>query len=97
MEHEERSGDQTAKRYKVIPVQTLPKVEDAEHSKHREGNDLLNHLELIGREGPGANPIGWHLKAVLEKCDRPAGQYHLPKRYLFELQMTIPGEGHKDV
>gem|GEM_PF-6982257 len=44
MEHEERSCHQTAKSGKVVPVQTFPKVEDAEHTKHGKGNDLLNHF-----------------------------------------------------
>ena len=44
MEHEECSCDKTAKGHQVIPMQTIPKVEDAEHSKNCKGNDLLDHF-----------------------------------------------------
>lgn len=72
MEHEECSGNQATKSKKVIPVQPVPKVEDTKYPKNSKGDDLLDHLELVGREGPGTNPIGGHLKTVLEKGYRPA-------------------------
>jgi hypothetical protein len=39
----------------VISVQPISKVEDAEHAKNCEGNDLLDHFQRIKRKG--AAPI----------------------------------------
>jgi len=68
----------TAKRYKVVPMQLVAEVEDAEYAEDGERNHFLNDLELVGRELPGAETIGRHLQAVLKEGDRPADKDDLP-------------------
>src|SRR5437879_3490702 len=71
MEHEESPSHQAAKRGEVVPMQLVAKIEDGEHPKHRQRNHLLDHLELVRREGLRANPVGGHLQAVLKEGDAP--------------------------
>src|SRR5882757_5723179 len=97
MEHEERPGHQTAESSKVIPVQLVAKIKRGEHPKHRQRDHLLNHLQLIRREGLRADPVGRYLQAVLKEGDAPTDQNHLPKRHLAKLQVPVPREGHKNV
>src|SRR5882757_8748733 len=76
MEHEERPSHQTAEGSKVIPVQLVAKIKRGEHPKHRQRDHLLNHLQLIRREGLRADPVGRYLQAVLKKSDAPTDQNH---------------------
>ncbi len=48
VEHEEGSGDEAAEGYAVVPAQRVAEVEDAEYSEDRQGDDLLDDLELVG-------------------------------------------------
>ena len=43
------------------------------------------------------DPVGRHLKTILEECDAPARQNHDPQRRILVLEMPIPGKGHEDV
>ncbi len=69
MEHEEGTGHQTAEGGKVVPMQLVAKIKGREDAKDRKRDHLLNHLELIWREGPRADPVGGHLEAVFKEGD----------------------------
>jgi hypothetical protein len=97
MEHEECSSHQAAERRKVVPMQLIAKIERTEHPKHRQSNDLLNHLQLVRRKRLRPHPVGRNLQAILKKSDAPTHQDDLPKRNLFVLQVSVPGKGHKDI
>ena len=97
VEHEERSGDEAAEGYAMVPAQVISEVVDGEDSEDGEGDDLLDDLELVGREGAGADAIGGDLEAVLEEGDGPADEDDLPERDLAVLEVSVPGEGHEDV
>ena len=97
MEHEEGSADEAAEGYGVVPVEPLSEVIDGEDSEDAEGDDFLDHLELGGREGGGADSVGWHLEAVLEEGDAPTGEDDFPECYLLVLEVSVPGDGHEDV
>jgi hypothetical protein len=97
MEHEECSSDKAAEGHGVIPMEFFAKVVDGEDAKDTEGDDLLDDFELGGSEGTGADPVRGNLETVLEECNAPAHQDDLPKRNIPELEVTVPGKGHKDV
>ena len=97
VEHKERAGHEAAKRRKVVPMQFVAEVKRREDAKDGQRNDLLDHLQLVGRKGLRPDPVGRHLEAVLEEGDAPTHQDHLPQGHLAKLQVPIPREGHKDV
>jgi PLP dependent protein len=97
MKHEEACRDQADSRGGVVPAQMFAEVEEGEDGEDDERNDLLDDLELDGREAVGADAVGRHLEAVFEEGDAPADQDDLPQRFLAEFQVAVPGEGHKDV
>jgi len=49
----------------------LAEVEEGEDGEDDEGDDLLDDLELDGREAVGADAVGGNLQAVLEEGDAP--------------------------
>src|ERR1039458_8918545 len=97
VEDEEACRDQADPGGGVVPAQMLAEVEEGEDSEDDQRNDLLDDLELDGRKAVGAHAVGRHLEAVFEEGDAPADQDDLPKRFLAEFQVAIPGEGHEDV
>ena len=97
VEHEKCPARQAAKCNSVIPMQSTAKVIDGEDTENHECDYLLNHLELVGGEGPSADAICWNLQAILEECNRPANQNNFPQRGGPVLEMTVPREGHEDV
>lgn len=97
MEHEECTADEADEGCGVVPVQFVSKVVDGKDSEDREGNDLLDNLELRGGKGVRADAIGGHLEAVLKESYGPGDDDHLPQRGVAVLEVTIPGEGHEDV
>ena len=44
-----------------------------------------------------APAIGRDLEAVFEKGDTPTDKNYDPKRFVFEFQMAIPGDGHEEI
>jgi PLP dependent protein len=81
----------------MIPAQMLTEVEGNEDAEDDQRDDLLNYLELDRRKVSGADAVGRHLEAVFEQGDSPTDQDDLPKSFLAELQVAVPGEGHEDV
>lgn len=85
MEHEEGSGDEAAEGYGVVPVEPFAEVVDGEDAEDREGDDLLDDLELGRRESAGADAVGGDLETVLEEGDAPADEDDLPECDVFVL------------
>jgi hypothetical protein len=54
-------------------------------------------LLLRPREGLRPEAVGGHLKHRLWQRDEPTHQDHPDQRFPFELQVSIPREGHKDI
>ena len=81
----------------MVPAQVGAEVESCEDAENHQGDNLLDHFELHGREAAIAKAVGWYLKAVLEEGDAPADDDHLPKRLRLVFQVAVPGEGHEDV
>src|SRR5580700_9911050 len=97
MEHKESPRDQAAERSKVIPMQLIAEVKRREDAKDRQGDDLLNHLQLVRRKRLRADPVSWHLQAVFEESNAPTDKNHLPQRHLAKLQVPVPRKSHKNV
>jgi len=81
----------------MVPAQMLAEVESDEDTEDHQRDNLLDYLELDGREAIGAQAVGRHLKAVLKEGDGPTDQDDLPQRLVTEAEMAVPGEGHEDV
>jgi len=81
----------------MVPAQMLAEIKGDEDAEDDKRDDLLDYLELDGREMRRADAVGRHLKAVFEQSDGPTDEDHLPQRLLAELQVAVPGEGHEDV
>jgi hypothetical protein len=97
LEDEEDSKDHHREPHEVIPPEFLAKVEKGEHGENGKGDDLLYRLQLSGGEFIVADPVGGHLKAVLDESDQPAYEDNLPQRTALEFQMTVPRKGHEHV
>ena len=97
VEHEEGSGDEAAEGYSVVPAEMVSEVVDGEDTEDGEGDDLLDDLELVGRECAGTDAVGGDLQAVFEEGDGPADDDDLPQSDVAVFEVTIPGEGHEDV
>ena len=50
VEHEERARHQATEGDGMVPVQLVTKVERREHPEDRQGNDFLDHLQLVRRK-----------------------------------------------
>ena len=97
MKDEERRRHQAHARGGVIPAQVLAEVESNEDAEDHQGDDLLHHFELDGREAVSAQAVSGNLEAVLKEGDAPTDEDDLPQRFMTEPQVAIPGEGHEDV
>src|SRR5690554_6740629 len=78
-----------------------------EDHEHHESDDFLKDFEFDQREGSTvffkADSIGRHLKEVFKEGDAPTDHHDTDQAQVFkpfqvfELQVTIPGKGHKGV
>ena len=74
----------------VIPSHRLFEVEDREHRKNRQGDNLLNRFQLRRAELVGADPIRRDLEAIFEEGDPPADHDHFEQWHLTKLQVSVP-------
>lgn len=98
---------QTGEGGEVVPGQMLLKGDDGEEREDRQGDDLLNDLELNEREGTAvaleADSVGGYHEAVFKKRDRPGKEHDGVERPVadefgaLELEMGVPSERHEDV
>jgi len=97
VKHKESSGHQAKPGGSVVPAHVAAEVESGENSKNRKRDNLLDHLELDRREAAVSKAVGRDLEAIFEEGDAPAEEDDLPKRLLSKFQMTVPGDGHKNI
>jgi hypothetical protein len=81
----------------VVPFQFLAQIGDGKSGEDHQRDDLLDGLELRGRELERADTVGGHLEAIFEESDTPAGQNDLPQSFAAIFEVAIPGKGHEDV
>lgn len=90
----------------MVPAKSLAShTYEHKEREDREGNHLLNHLELPQRkgasEGGRTESVGRYHEAVLGKGDAPRNEDDGDKPQLFEFglegDLAIPGQGHKGV
>ena len=92
----------------MIPVERLTLKEDiGDGGKDYQRHALLDNLQLNERERTAvaieSQAVGGYLKAILEEGDEPRKENHYDEwpmsrgARLLQLQMTIPGQGHKDI
>ena len=62
----------------MVPAQVRAEIESGKYAEDRDGDDLLNHFELHGREATVAEAVGGNLETVLEEGDAPANENHFP-------------------
>src|ERR1700743_1023791 len=67
-------------RHRVIPLQSLAKIEPRKHNKYDQRNHFLNDLQLKCCELPITKSICRHLEAILEERNPPARQDHQDQR-----------------
>ena len=93
---------------KVVPLQSLALEEEGcEYREDNQRDNLLHHLELHQRKWASVAhktyAVGRYLARILGQRDTPREEYHQPQGprrdelHLLQLQVAIPGEGHKDV
>ncbi len=92
----------------MVPVDGLA-FEDEHHDdgEDGEGDHFLDHFQLKQVEGPAVAcetyAVGGYGEAVFEEGDAPRKKDDEDQRpvgrdlHLAEFQVSIPGEGHKDV
>jgi hypothetical protein len=97
MEDEEGSEDEAECAYTVIPFEFFAQIDDGENREDTEGDNFLDGFELGGVEFIGADAVGRNLEAVFEEGHAPTGDDDFPQSFTAIFEMTVPGEGHKDV
>src|SRR5712691_649027 len=96
-EREEDRRQQAGEGGQVVPAERFLQVEQGENREHAQRDDFLDDLQLRSRELPIAQPVGWHLKAILEEGDEPADQHDGIDRRGAELEVAVPRESHEDI
>ena len=92
----------------MVPVKGLAlETEGDDDGEDRQGNDLLNDLELHKVEGTSVDgrtdAVCGDLKAVFKKGNAPGKENDEDERpavrdvHFLELEVAVPGEGHADV
>lgn len=80
---------------------------DSQGGEHRDGNGLLDNLQLHEAEGSAVDAapdvVGGNHEEVFDEGDTPAGENHEDQRpvgadvHLLQLEVAVPGEGHEEV
>jgi hypothetical protein len=81
----------------VIPAEFFSEIGHGEDGENSERDNFLNCFELGGGEFIRANAIGRDLEAIFEKSNSPTGENDFPESFAAVFEVTVPGEGHKDV
>jgi len=81
--------------------------EQGEQHKNNQGNNFLHHLKFYETERASiafkAYFICWYLKTIFKQGDSPTNKDNADERqrfkpfYFLELQMSVPGKGHKHI
>jgi hypothetical protein len=81
----------------IIPPKRLSQVEIVEQQENHDRDHFGQDLKLDRRKSFITEPIGRHLKAILEKSDAPTDENDDPEWLRGVLQVTVPRECHKGV
>lgn len=90
-------GEDTEEGGDMIPARFFAEVEQGEATKNCEGDHLLDDFELGGAVEVVAPSVRGDHEDIFKERDPPTHQDGLPKRGSFELEMTVPSEGHEYV
>jgi hypothetical protein len=91
------STDNEEKRDNVIPPHVLAKIDPCKRDEHAERDHFLDDFQLKRCELAVPDAVRRNLKAVFEESDQPAHDDDSKERRLSVLQVTVPGDGHKDI
>ena len=109
LKRKENRSYQTEERPKVVHAEALGlKEKDCQQGKYREGDNLLNNLQLEKRKWTAtthkAYTVGGNRQAVLKESHAPAQQDDdnqwegvLAAIHISEFEVAIPRESHKDI
>ena len=92
----------------MVPVDGFALEDEGDdEGEDRQGDDLLDDLELHQGEGAavdgGAHPVGRNHEDILEKSQAPGGEDNQDQRpvtadiHLRKLELSVPGERHENV
>ena len=105
-ENEVHGQNQAGEPGEVVPTEGVgAHEEEREEGEDREGDDLLQDLELPDRkraaELGGAEAVGRHLEAILEEGDAPTQQHDDGQPEAFEPRlesdMPVPRQRHEGI
>ena len=96
--HEVDRSQQAQAGPQVVPCQFFFEIPDGKRDEDRQGNDLLQNLELPDTHYLMPDPVRGNLQQVLEQGDTSAQQSRHDPRLVFEvLKMCIPRKRHEHV
>ncbi len=81
----------------IVPFEFFFEIDDGEGRENHKSDDFLHGLELCCSKLTMTYSVCRDLETVFEKSDSPACQYDKEQGAAFELQMTIPCDGHEDI
>jgi hypothetical protein len=81
----------------VIPPHVFAQIDPRKRYEHAKCDHFLDDLQLKSRELAVADSVRGNLEAIFEEGDQPAHDNHSDERRLFVLQMTVPGDRHKNI
>ena len=107
-EREEDCADDQHEGHDVVPLECFSAEHGDSHGgEHRDGNGLLDDLQLHEAEGPAVDAapdvVGGNHEEVFDEGDTPAGENHEDQRpvgadvHLLQLEVAVPGKGHEEV
>jgi hypothetical protein len=97
LKDEKHRANHHKKTHYIVPLEVFLEIKDGKDTEDGKRDDFLNRFKLGGGKGVRADAIGGDLKAVFDKGNAPAYKNCPVKRRGFIFQMTVPGDGHKDV
>ena len=96
-EAEHYGADNEKKRNHVIPSYVLAQIDPCKRHEHAECDYFLDDFQLKRCELAVPDSVSRNLKAVFEESDQPAHDDDSKERRLSVLQVTVPGDRHKDI
>jgi hypothetical protein len=81
----------------MIPPHVLAQIDPCKRYEHAKRDYFLDDLQLKRRELAVADAICGNLKTIFKEGDQPAHDDHSDEGRLPVLQMTVPGDRHKNI
>jgi hypothetical protein len=82
---------------KIIPFEFFLKIEDRKDRENKQCDHFLYGFQFCCCEPAMSDTVGRNLKTIFNKGDSPRDKNHKHKRFVFELEMSIPGKSHEDI